>query len=98
LRKTSNQWDIDGAYDKLSYAQRHPEIDVWLILHYALPREKFVIIKPKATFAYVAQNFTIRGAIEHYVVFSDRSDEIVSLNEFKEYLIRKLNEAEGDQE
>ena len=58
-----------------------------------LPREKFVIIKPKADFSYEARNFDIRGAVEHYVVFNDQSDEIVSLNDFKQYLNCKLDEA-----
>lgn len=90
-RRGSDYW---VRPDKLTYAQTHPELDVWLILHYAQPREKFVIIKPKANFAYLAQDFTIRGAIEHYVVFSDISDEIVSRNDFKQYLNRKLDNAE----
>lgn len=90
-RRGSDYW---VRPDKLTYAQSHLEIDVWLILHYALPREKFVIIKPKANFPYLAQDFTIRGAVEHYVVFSDSSDEIVSLNDFRQYLNRKLDDAE----
>lgn len=91
-RRGSDYW---VRPDKLSYAQAHQEMDVWLILHYALPREKFVIIKPKADFSYEARNFDIRGAVEHYVVFNDQSDEIVSLNDFKQYLNCKLDEAEG---
>ena len=90
-RRGSDYW---VRPDKLSYAQAHREIDVWLILHYALPREKFVIIKPKADFSYEARNFDIRGAVEHYVVFNDQSDEIVSLNDFKTYLQQKLDDAE----
>jgi len=97
-RRGSDYW---VRPDKLSYAQAHLEMDVWLILHYALPREKFVIIKPKADFSYEARNFNIRGAVEHYVVFNDQSEEIVSLNDFKIYLTHKLDDAEtwsvGDQ-
>lgn len=91
-RRGSDYW---VRPDKLAYAQAHLDMDVWLVLHYALPSEKFVIIKPNATAAYVAQDFTIRGAVEHYVVFSDTATEIVSLNNFKEYLNRKLDEAEA---
>lgn len=32
--------------DKLNYARNHPDEDVWLILHFAQPHEKFVFIKP----------------------------------------------------
>lgn len=93
-RRGSDYW---VRPDKLSYAQSHEALDVWLILHYALPCEKFVIIKPKSRFRYTAQSFNIRGAVEHYVVFTDRSEEIVSLKEFKQYLNQKMDQAAGSQ-
>lgn len=90
-RRGSDYW---VRPDKLQYAQDHPDQDVWIILHYAKPREKFVIIKPKQDAIYTAREVTIRGAVEYYVVFTDSSDEITSLNAFKGYLNDRFDHIE----
>lgn len=77
--------------DKLSYAKNHPEQDVWLILHYAQPQEKFIFIKPNLNIEYIVSNINIRGSIEHYVEFDDTSKEVVSQLEFARLLSIKVD-------
>jgi hypothetical protein len=76
--------------DKLAYAKAHPEQDVWLILHFASPHEKFVIIKPDPNTTYQVVEKVIRDSTEWYVEFNDRSNEVVSLPDFAEYLRSKV--------
>lgn len=76
--------------DKLAYAKAHVEQDVWLILHYAEPPERFVFIKPSATTQYPVAVKTIRGADEHYVEFIDASPEVVTQQAFTQHLIHAI--------
>ena len=76
--------------DKLHYAQNHPDEDVWIILHYAMPEERFVFIKPDASGAYPVTQKTIRGAAERYVVLDDRAPEIRRQKDFEAHLKTKL--------
>ena len=77
--------------DKLAYVQAHPDQEVWLILHYAEPAEKFVFIRPSPAAAdHIIVEKVIRGATEHYVEFTDRSLEVVSYDDFRANLISKL--------
>lgn len=80
--------------DKLAYIQAHPEQDVWLILHYAEPQERFVFIRPSPTRSnYAVTKVTIRGATEHFVEFTDDSPEVVTIDEFRARLIAKIDAA-----
>ena len=77
--------------DKLAYVRAHPDQEVWLILHYAEPAEKFVFIRPSSAAAdHIVVEKVIRGATEHYVEFTDDSPEVVSHDDFRANLIRKL--------
>lgn len=73
--------------DKLTYAQKHSEKDVWIVLHYKLPKERFIWLKPILEKQYQFQEKEIRGAIEYYVTFNDGDDEIKSSKEFQEYVL-----------
>jgi len=76
--------------DKLAYAKNHPEHDVWIVLHYAEPKEIIVVIKPNNQFEYPVQKFKIRDAIENYIVFSDDDPECIGLETFARHLIDKI--------
>jgi hypothetical protein len=80
--------------DKLNYAKEHPEEDVWLILHYADPVERFVFIRPSSAATYKAVEQRIRDSIEHYVVFTDSSHEVVSADTFRNHLRAKVDAIE----
>jgi hypothetical protein len=75
--------------DKLSYAQKHPTEDVWVCLHYSQPSEKLVFIRPKPETEYRPSEKEIRGSIEHYVEFSEHSDEHKNADDFFDYLLSK---------
>ena len=78
--------------DKLAYIQVHPEQEVWLVLHYAEPNERFVFIRPSSSKThYSAVTKVIRGATEYYVEFTDESPEVVSLEEFRANLSKKID-------
>jgi hypothetical protein len=80
--------------DKLAYVQAHPEQEVWLILHYAEPQERFVFIRPSPKKAhYSVAEKVIRGATEYYVEFTDDSPEVVSLEAFRQNLVKKIDAA-----
>lgn len=68
--------------DKLEYAKNHPDDNVWIILHYLKPKEKFVFIKPDLSKKYTYEKVNIRGADEYFVKFNDDFEEVVSLTEF----------------
>lgn len=72
--------------DKLNYSKNHPEENVWIVLHYAEPHEKFVFIKPNNQAQYTTKVKEIRGTDEHYVVFDDFSPEVKSQIEFSNSL------------
>lgn len=77
--------------DKLEYAKRHLEKDVWIILHYQNPVEKFIIIKPDNNKEYDYNEIRrSNGATEHYVIFNDTDEEIKSLEEFQKHLEQYL--------
>lgn len=77
--------------DKLNYIKNHPTEDVWLILHYLNPEEKFVFIKPNPKRDYAISRIKIRESIELYVEFSDSDPEVVSAENFKSTLLIKAN-------
>lgn len=77
--------------DKLKYVKNHPTEDVWLVLHYLNPIEKFVFIKPNPQRDYKVSRKEIRGSTELYVEFSDSDSEVVSTNEFKNKLMIKAS-------
>lgn len=76
--------------DKLAYAKNHPDEDVWILLHYAEPQEHIVAIKPDGAMERAVSEIEIRGATEHYVVFSDEDPECVPLCAFASHLKSKL--------
>lgn len=71
--------------DKLKYAAAHADENVWLVLHFADP-EKFVFIKPQHGKAYPISKVEIRGSVEHYVEFTDKSPETMSYDAFADEL------------
>lgn len=77
--------------DKLKYSNNHPAEDVWLVLHFMRPDEKFVFIKPNPNRQYKVSEMNIRGSIELYVEFSDSDQEVVSMECFKNHLAMKVN-------
>jgi hypothetical protein len=76
--------------DKLAYAQNHGHDDVWIILHYLEPQEKFVFIKPNPTKNYIYKNVLIRQTTEHYVFFNDTMDECKTVEEFRLHLLNLI--------
>ena len=80
--------------DKLAYIQAHPEQEVWLILHYAEPEERFVFIRPTPGKSdYKVVKVVIREATEHFVEFTDSSPEVVTFDVFSANLIGRVNAA-----
>jgi len=77
--------------DKLDYAQKYPDEDVWIILHYAQPQEKCVFIKPDHGHRYQIVNKEIRGSIEHYVEFTDDTPGMKSRAEFAQHLKQRID-------
>ncbi len=77
--------------DKMKYAQSHPDQDVWIVLHFQKPKEKFVFIKPDLQKKYKFSNVTIKEAEEHYVKFTDSDSEIVSEQVFAQHLKAKID-------
>ena len=73
--------------DKLTYCQNHSDENVWIVLHYQKPTEKFVFIKPESTKKYPHKVINIRGTDEHYVIFSDASPEVKSKDQFRQELL-----------
>lgn len=77
--------------DKLEYAKRHPEKDIWIILHYQNPVEKIVIIKPDNNKAYKYKEIKrYNGATEYYVLFNDNDEDVKTLKEFQQHLKKYL--------
>lgn len=83
-----------GSYwvrpDKLAYTQAHADDDVWIILHFVQPTEKFIFIKPILGKAYAFVEKQINGSTEHYVEFWDQDDEVVSFDIFKNHLLELI--------
>jgi len=80
--------------DKLKYAQNHPERDVWIVLHYRKPKERFVWIKPDLSKNYEDKERVIRGVSERYVIFDNNSEEVKSSAEFSNYVAQKVKSLE----
>jgi hypothetical protein len=78
--------------DKLKYSENHPTEDVWLVLHFLKPVEKFVFIRPTPKKQYAVSEIEIRGSIELYVEFSDSDQEVVSIEYFRNHLMMKVNQ------
>lgn len=76
--------------DKLEYIKQHPDKCIWIVLHYAEPKEKFVFIKPNIDGDYDGEFEIIRGANEKYVKFTDQSKEVKSFHDFSEDLQNTL--------
>lgn len=76
--------------DKLTYAQKHTNDDVWIILHYQEPQEKFVFIKPSPTKNYIYNKVVIKQTTEHYVFFNDSMDECKTVEEFRQHLLNLI--------
>jgi len=81
--------------DKLKYASMHPDEDIWVILHYSKPVEKFVFIKPTHGKTYKYVSVSIRGAGERMVEFRDSDPEVKSEYEFRAHLLGKVADATG---
>ncbi|SHF02985.1 hypothetical protein SAMN02745225_02293 [Ferrithrix thermotolerans DSM 19514] len=75
--------------DKLEYAKAHPDQDVWFILHYAKPSEKYVFIKPIPGKKYTSVQKVINRSTEYYVEFSD--EDASDFERFKGHLVQLLS-------
>ncbi|ACV25469.1 hypothetical protein [Kangiella koreensis] len=73
--------------DKLTYCQNHSDENVWIVLHYQKPTEKFVFIKPDPTKEYTHKVINIRNTDEHYVIFNDTSPEVKPEEQFRQELL-----------
>lgn len=78
--------------DKIEYANQHPDEDVWICLHFNKPTEKFVFIRPDPAKTYSVTEKKIRGSTEHYVEFSDSSDDVYGVDDFFRHLLEKRQE------
>ena len=76
--------------DKLEYAKNHPELDVWLALHFASP-EKFVFIKPNPNTNYAPVLEKIRQSGEWMVHFDDNHADVIPVQDFVQHLKNKIN-------
>ena len=81
--------------DKLAYAQRHPDEDVWIVLHYSKPNELVVAIKPDPSKRYVAQRKTIRKSIELFVVFNPSDSEVHDFSVLVRHIRQKVDHRTG---
>jgi len=79
--------------DKLQYIKNNPYKDVWIVLHYQKPIEKFVWIKTKIDSINNKriQSIEIRGAVEKYITFNDDDDEVKSSHKLRNYIQSKLS-------
>jgi hypothetical protein len=78
--------------DKLKFALNNQDHDVWVILHYASPEDKFIFIRPARGKQYDGQQVNIKGAGEIMHIFNDDDEEVKTKDEFIEYLNQKLAE------
>ena len=81
--------------DKLKYANAHPGENVWVVLHYSKPRERVVCIQPDLTREYEFEDVEIRGSIERYVKFAHGDPEVKTIDEFRQWLLTKVDSVEG---
>lgn len=77
-------------HDKIKFIQNHPDKDIWIILHYALPEERFIFIKIRLEKEYKISSEIIKNAEEYYVEFFNGDPEIKLFEEFKSYLLQKI--------
>lgn len=78
--------------DKLEYAENHPKEDVWIVLHYALPTEEIIFIRPEPHKKYECHRIEIKGAGEIMCVFQEGDPELKTPVAFAAHL-RSLSEA-----
>jgi len=77
--------------DKIDYIQNHQERDIWIVLHYQLPKEHFVWLKIIYNKSYLTKVMNIKGGDEYYVVFTKDAEEIKQSDYFKDYILAKLS-------
>jgi hypothetical protein len=77
--------------DKIQYCQNHFEKNIWIVLHYSLPQEKFVFLKPELNKVYKHTVKNISGTDEYYVLFNDSDSEVKPMEEFRRHLISLVN-------
>ena len=81
--------------DKIDYAQDHMDEHVWIALHCQEPRERVICIKPTTDSPRREIQRSIRGATERYLEFRDEDDEVVGHEEFRQWLIDRVNQMTG---
>ena len=77
--------------DKLMYANAHPDENVWVILHYAKPRERVVCVQPDPSRQYDPEDVEIRGSIERYVKFAPGDPDVKTIYEFRQWLLTRVD-------
>jgi len=75
--------------DKIEYAKRHREYDIWYA-HTCDEENKIWFIKPILDIKYEANVLKVHGSNEKFVIFHKNSKEVKNIEEFKEYLINKI--------
>lgn len=76
--------------DKVDYIQKNKDIDIWIVLHYQLPKEKFIWIKVSSDKKYNSNSLNLKGAGEYYITFDNSSTEIQTSRDFRNYLRNKI--------
>jgi len=79
--------------DKIDYIQNHPERDLWVVLHYKLPKEKFIWLKFIPEKSYQTTVINIKGADEYYVILTNDAEEIKLSDYFRKYILAKIKES-----
>lgn len=76
--------------DKVDYIQKNIQDDIWILLHYKLPKEQFIWVRIDKAKEYRTDKINVKGAIEYYIVLDTGAPEIVSSQEFKNYIEDKI--------
>jgi hypothetical protein len=82
------------SMNKITKAQSNPKRDIWVVLYYKYPMEKFIWIKPSVEKKYKYEEL-IKGSKNHFVFFDDKSAEVHSFKEFCDYIKDKIDKFSG---
>ena len=77
--------------DKIDHIQSHRKRDIWVVLHYQLPKEEFVWLKIIPDKSYNTKVINLKGADEYYITLTNDAEEIKTSSYFKDYILAKLN-------
>ena len=78
--------------DKVDYIKDNRHKDVWIVLHYQVPKEQYVWVKIDSNKSYKTVNINIKGVIEYFIVLHKNSNDIISSSDFKNYILDKVKQ------